>query len=317
MSEENKNSILYSPEIEYEKNYDTSGQLTNEGNKTEEEDKDLLEKIHENINNIENILPILPNGMGNMLKPIITVINKVIPNDKIPDEPDKNKENIYVYPNGSDNKTPEYEYPPSFFRDEPDPFVIETTNKTKPEIIMNNYNYDLVSIIDDYLEKLYKDVMNYFNNIITMISGIEVANYEKLMGQYTISADKVSTNYKHLSDSIIRSQLSRQMKTRLYNKMFNLDKTIIQIKTCKVGVEQRIRYYQASYQDDSNIENIVSNRLLEKNRMDYDLKYKQNFTNLYKYLNSSEILFNECLCMSINEIQAKTILLEKEGLDLW
>lgn len=309
-------NILYTPDIDYERNYDTTGKIDIKAENQQQQNKDLIEKLYENINNIENVLPLLPDNTDKMLKPIITVINKILPKDKVLEEPDRNKETIYLYPSDKAEETPKYDYPSSFFRDEPDPFVITVSNKNKPEIITNNYNYDLISIINDYLKKLYEDIINYFNNISIILAEVEGRNYSKIMSKYNISTEKVSLNYKHLSDLIIKSQLSREMKTRLYNKMFNLDKTIIQIKTCKVGVEQRIRYYQSIYQSENTIENTISNRLLEKSRMEYDLKYKKNFTNLYKYLNSSEILFDECLCMCINEIQAKAILIKEEGLDL-
>ena len=61
----------------------------------------------------------------------------------------------------------------------------------------------------------------------------------------------------------------------------------------------------------------ISHKVLENCRFTYDNKYKENFINLYKYLNSSIELLKECLKMHSNEIQMKCILLKKEGNDLW
>ena len=64
-------------------------------------------------------------------------------------------------------------------------------------------------------------------------------------------------------------------------------------------------------QDDNNFNEAISNKILGQSRIIYDKKYKQNFFNLYKYLNSSVILLNECFNMYLSEAQAKIILKEK------
>lgn len=207
--------------------------------------------------------------------------------------------------------------PDNFFRDDEDQFIIKTSNKDKLVIIKETYKYDLACIINDYNNKIKNLLNNYINNVLILFKNLDVSIYSKILNTYDLSTDKVSTNYKHLSDLIIRSQTTRQMNMRLYNKIFSIDKTISHIRSCKIGVEQRLRYYTSEYQEDSSFNNFISNRFLENSRMMYDEKYKQNFFNLYKYLNSSVILLNECFNLLINEAQAKIILIEKEGTDLW
>ena len=63
--------------------------------------------------------------------------------------------------------------------------------------------------------------------------------------------------------------------------------------------------------NDNNFNEAISNKILGQSRIIYDKKYKQNFFNLYKYLNSSVILLNECFNMYLSEAQAKIILKEK------
>ena len=70
-------------------------------------------------------------------------------------------------------------------------------------------------------------------------------------------------------------------------------------------------YYEEDYIDDNNFNEAISNKILGQSRIIYDKKYKQNFFNLYKYLNSSVILLNECFNMYLSEAQAKIILKEK------
>jgi hypothetical protein len=56
--------------------------------------------------------------------------------------------------------------------------------------------------------------------------------------------------------------------------------------------------------------------MLDNVKIAYDKKYKENLFNLYKYLNSSVILINECFSMFIQEAQAKAILIKEEGIKL-
>lgn len=207
--------------------------------------------------------------------------------------------------------------PDDFFRNDDDPFIIKVKNKDKLTIIKDTYKYDLACVINDYNNKLKNALNNYINNVLISFKNLDVSMYSKVLDTYKLSTDRVSDDYKHLSDLIIRSQTTRQMNMRLYNKIFSIDKTISHIRTCKIGVEQKLRYYTAEYQTESNFNDFINNRFLENSRMMYDEKYKQNFFNLYKYLNSSVILLNECFKLLINEAQAKIILIEKEGNDLW
>lgn len=311
-----KNDILYRPDLDYDKKYDTEG-YQEEISETEEYDKEsIIESLKEDINNIKAVLPLLPVDLIDMAKKPLTVIESVIGDLETEKKPVKKEESIIIT-TGKKEDDDEDIYPDTFFRDDEDPFVIISNRKDKVTIIKETYDYDLASVIADYIGKLNKATNEYLNNLLTVTKSIEKNQYSKVVNNYTGNTSKVSKDYKHLSDLIIRSQLTRQMKTRLYNKRFNLDNSIAHIRSCKAGVEQKIRYYEANYQDGNTYTDLLNNRLLENSRMMYDKKYKQNFFNLYKYLNSSVILLDECFKMHINEAQAKIILMMKEGNELW
>lgn len=312
-----KNDILYRPDLNYDKKYDTEG-YQEETPELEEYDKEsVIESLKENIDNIKAVLPLLPGDLIDMAKKPLTVIESVIGDlGDIEDKPVRNEESIVVIIGKKDDEE-EDKYPDTFFRDDEDPFIIINNRKDKVTVIKETYDYDLASVIADYIDKLNKAMNDYINSLLSVTKAIEKSQYSKVINPYTGNTSAVTKDYKHLSDLIIRSQLTRQMKTRLYNKRFNLDNSIAHIRSCKAGVEQKIRYYEASYQDGKAYTDLLSNRLLENSRMMYDKKYKQNFFNLYKYLNSSVILLDECFKMHINEAQAKIILMMKEGNELW
>lgn len=317
MTNENldKYNILHKPGLDYDKKYDSTNVSQEVEENEQYQQQPILDNIISNIGGINSLLPLLPSDMQEIIKNPLTIIEQITGDFEEPkhttiDEilkvlPQDNKGNIEnILPTGP-------------FRDEPERFDIVINNNNKVDIIKDKYNSDMISIINDYLDKLNKVLIKYVNNIIPSINTIGSDKFLKVLSQYTVESKNVSVNYKHLSDLIIKSQLGRKMKTQFYLKMFNVDKTITHIRACKIIVEQQIRYYEAQYDKATTYNSAINNRLLENSRLTYDVKYKENFTNLYKYLNSSVIVLNECIQMLINEVQSKAILIEKEGNNLW
>ena len=315
----NKDNILYRPELDYDKKYDSIGSVepSFENIGEEEEDNSLLDDIIENIENIKQVLPLLTDEMQSIVNKPLAVVDKVIGDTDVPPgKPDPGNEQLIITTEKKEDDDDDV-YPETFFRDDDDPFEIIVKKKDNITYIKDSYNYDLTSIIADYIIKVNQVMNNYLNNIFQALKPLDVSLYSKVLENCNIHSSEVSKDYRHLSDLIIRSQITRKMKIRMYNKLYNLDKSIAHIRNCKAGVEQRLRYYEAQYQDAKSYNDLLSNRFLENSRMMYDKKYKQNFFNLYKYLNSSVILLEECFEMYINEAQAKIILLMKEGNELW
>lgn len=314
-----KLNILYQPDLDYDKHYDSEGDIddVDESEDIENSEDEASESLQSDIvDEIKTISTLLPEDMKDIINSPLAIIETLY--DEIKDITDKPiiKEEFITTEEvtSNDNKS---DIPEVFFRDDDDPFIITVKNKDKLTTIKEIYDYDLACIITDYTNKLKDSLNNYISSVLMSFKNLDVSMYSKILDTYNLSTDKVSDDYKHLSDLIIRSQITRQMNMRLYNRLFSIDKTISHIRACKIGVEQRLRYYSAEYQSESSFNDFVSNRFLENSRMMYDEKYKQNFFNLYKYLNSSVILINECFKLLINEAQAKIILIEKEGTDLW
>lgn len=313
-----KENILYRPTIDYDKSYDTVN-IFRESNESEKEASsyNILDNLNNKIENIDSIINLLPEDLADIAKKPFEAIKHVI--GDISDNPEKipSEEEISVSVVTEEKEEIKDFYPDSPFRKDSEPIRIEVSTNDKIDVIKKEYEYDLVSIIEDYINNLDMIMDKYMKNIMSLMSGINSSLYVKVLTKYELNTGKVSTNNKHLSDIIIRSQISRTMRSKMYNKLFNIDKTITHIKMCKIGVQQRLRYYEASYTKDNSFDNIISNKMLENSRMLYDKKYKQNFINLYKYLNSSVMVLDECFNMFINEAQAKIILMKKEGFDLW
>lgn len=314
ISKQEKLDIFYTPEIDYDRNYDSAGYINNidytEETVSEEfPESDIIEEIN-------LILTLLPDDMKDIVNKPLSIIETI--HDELKNIKDKPiiKEEEFITGEIKDEDN-DVEFPGDFFRKDEDPFIIKVNNKDRLSAIKDTYDYDLACIITDYTNKLKATLNEYINNVLIALKNVDTTMYEKILNPYTLSTDKVNKDLKHLSDLIIRSQIAREMNMRLHDKLFSIDKTISHIRACKIGVEQKLRYYEAEYQEESGFNDFLSNRFLENSRKMYDEKYKQNFFNLYKYLNSSVILLNECFKLLINEAQAKIILIEKEGNDLW
>lgn len=324
--EENKKNLFYRPDINYDKNYDTEYIEETEELSLPLETESKIDSIKQHIIEIQRVLPMLPVELANMainsLKPIESMLEDI---ENIDSSSTPNEDIVFIIPESKPTPDPESDDPnkpspippTSFFRPDPDPFIVPTGTRDPIVRIKEEYNYDLISIIEDYVDKITGALNNYFNKMLVILKPLDKEVYSKAIDVYTGNTADVSKNFKHLSDLVIRSQLARDMRIRMYNKKYTLDNSITHIRTCKIGMEQRIRYYEAEYTNGQSYADTISDRFLESSRMMYDQKYKQNFINLYKYLNSSVILYNECLNMHLNEIQAKSILLMKEGNDLW
>lgn len=331
----NKDDILYSPNLDYDKNYDTSGSYIDDDPlddefSTSDDSKELLNNILKNIENIKQASNLFPSEIKELINTPLNAIEYVIGDIEKDPEPVIEtirtvtiKENEPTNSNeptiGNDHSDGQTVSKPTYLlvEDNTDPVRITVNRTDKVALIKQQYEYDLVSIIDDYINKLNIETNKYAITTLSLMSGLDYSAYSKIQSKYVANSDDVSKDNKHLSDLIVRSQISKSMKARLYKKMFSIDKTITHLRMCKIGMQQRLRYYEESYQNGDSIDNCVSNKILENSRALYDARYKQNFINLYKYLNSSVILVNECMNMTVNEIQSKTILLKKEGTKLW
>jgi hypothetical protein len=79
---------------------------------------------------------------------------------------------------------------------------------------------------------------------------------------------------------------------------------------------QRERYYSEKYKDSANYTESHSNALLRESRALYDSAYSSALYNMYKYLNSSVMIVNDVLNMTVKEAQAKAMLL-KSGVNIF
>lgn len=317
--------LLYKPDLSYNKNYYTDGHLYESNNDTESnEQSNSSNSIVDNIDSLNQLkedlmskLPLLPESIQGIIKPSIDIVGGVIDDlvdkkDEFPDDEDPGIDIIPVYPDNDDNNntTPnDTEKAPS------NPFGSESNNTISiPEIeidveleIEKQYVKDLSDILKDYLSKQNAAMRDYINSVITY------ASYSKTNSLKTYTSVTVSNkDLTHVTDYVTKSKISIKQQMRLYKKLFTIDETIYHLRAVKVAKEQLKRYKTNQKIEDTDLLTKSANNLLIESRLVAEKKYEENFYGLYKYLNSSVIIFNECMNTFVKQKRSLILLNNEE-----
>lgn len=315
--------LLYRPDLSYEKSYYTEGDLFNVNDNTNINSNDLNDDSSNKVDNIKDLqqniiskLPTIPQDILDVFLPPFLVIKDVlddlIDNPPIPPQPEPEEmpepEPIpgvmpdIIYPD------PDPDYPSDPFGKEEDIYVDVEVEVIPEDVIIDiEYRKDMLDILEDYLIKYNNILDKYIANIITSLS---VSKHSSL--KVLTTKELKDKDLSHVTDYLTKSKITLRQQIKLYKKMFNIDETIFHIRSAKVANEQRKRYRTNKKLKDENTLAKTGNDLLRESIMVAEKKYEENFYGLYKYLNSSVILFNECTSTVIKQKQALVLINNKE-----
>lgn len=192
----------------------------------------------------------------------------------------------------------------------------------KPRSIVNiavdRYKKDTVDLQKYYLNQLRCALQNYFHQVLMVMAETNIGDVDKLTTNFDGNAVKIPAgqNLEHLRDYIVRSQIIRNQKSRLFKKTHNVDQTVMHLRAWHAAEKERERYYMEKYGDSGTYLDSESNALLRESRSTYDNAYSQSLYDMYKYLNSSVIVISDILDMSLKESKAKGKLL-KAGVNIF
>ena len=318
--------MLYKPNLTYSKNYYTEGNLYDNSSNFDDSSSsitnkpaDKIDRLEELRNEILNKLPMMPEDIVDAFLPPFYIINGIVQDlqnnkDNLPTLPDKEESEVIVIPGSDDDDSDDEsnlgEVPDNPFDIEKEDGFINIKIEEVPKDIELEVEYisDLTDIIKDYLEKYNAVYDTYINGALSFYS---LSNHKDIKNIETKDLTK-NTNLSHISDFVTKSNISVKQKVRLANKMFDLDETIFHIRATKVANELRKRYYSNEKLEDKNILTKGANDLLKESRIISQKKYEENFYALYKYLNSSVIIFNECIGAVVKQKRALITLNNEE-----
>lgn len=310
--------ILYSPNLGYKKNYYTEGKIDsdiNSSNNTEDSSLNITkeENINNLINKIEENMQFIPTefisiylspffGMKDEYDRLKIEIREPIDNSEPAPEDDNTITIKPIDPIIEDDKNDGDE--PDLFEDL-DNLIIEVDEIKDPvDVIRDEYYTDFIDIYEDYLDKMDLVMESYTLAVGQVLSANAT---DDMLIDYDTRNIK-NENLKHLSDYIIKSNVSLIQLLRLHKKLFHIDEIITHVRNIRIANEQRLRYNGIKELEQKTFLDVDSNIILKESIRVSEKKYEENLYGLYKYLNSSVILFNESLnTMSKQNIAMMTI----------
>lgn len=191
------------------------------------------------------------------------------------------------------------------------------TPRTLVQIAQDSYKSDQLDLQRFYLQKMRMALQRYFHHLLGLTAELNLSDPDMLTKNY--DGDNVtgfSANARHLHDTIVRSQIQRLQKARVFKKVANTDQTLCHMRAWHAAEKERERYYNEAYGDSEEFVDSESNALLRQARADYDAAYKLALYNMYKYLDASVKLTEDILDHTLTEAKAKAKLI-KEGVNIY
>lgn len=312
--------LLYKPNLTYDKDYYTEGNIYTDSEDISNNDSSSsnnltskVEVLEELKNELLSKLPLVPESVKDIIKPSIDLIGDIVDDlvdkkDDFEDDKDDDIEIMPVYPSDNDSEKVPTEVPDNPFKSEStNTITLPDTTIDIEEEIEKKYAEDLTDILSDYIKKQNNAIQNYINSLLTYAAYAETTN----MNRYTSKTIK-NKNLTHITDYITKSKISIRQQIKLYNKLFTIDETIYHLKSVKVAKEQLKRYKLNEEMEDKNLLTKSANDLLTESILIAEKKYEENFYGLYKYLNSSVILFNECMNTFVKQKRSLILLNNEE-----
>jgi len=191
------------------------------------------------------------------------------------------------------------------------------TPKSLVQVAHESYKSDQLDLQKFYLQKMRMALQRYFHHILGLTVELGLSDPDMLTKKYDgNNVVGIGINSNHLHDTIIRSQIQRLQKARLFKKVANADLTVTHMRAWNVAAKARERYYTEAYGDSAEFVDSEANMLLRQARADYDAAYKLSLYNMYKYLDASVKLTEDILDHTLVEAKAKAKLV-KEGVDIF
>lgn len=324
---EDKRNIFYQPDLKLEKHYETEGKFTDKGSyiNTTQTEVQTIPNLIEEIDMLKKTLIFVPDAISKAINTMLVTLHFILilaDDEKITEDLTNDKDSIINGNTVGDliitehNKT-EFEedkdngeVPDGFFNKRFRSKKITTEGLTLADKINRKYYKGVYSISNSYLDKI-KSVLSNYN--VNLISAIPIKDLGILEKPYTLSYDQLveqlGVEKGHLSDFLVKTEKVRHQKERMLHKLFNDEKSLVLIKKCELSRSLLCRYYDKAKTGDFLQDSILMQQIKgEEERLD------QNINQLYRYLNSSVVLTDECLSLYLKEGIIKDNI-NKEGIE--
>lgn len=265
-----------------------------------------IKNLRKRIDYVRGSLGVLPNDLGFILEKTYDFIEKELDSieaqeignikiNKITIDTDREEyadiETIYGYEDTTTKLSSDYEdidlFPSNDIK------IVATERPDIGSLITESSNSDSISIYEMFNNGLNSTIVSVLKSIALATREVPNINAAKLYQEFYNNSGNIEDNFRHLCDSIHRSQIERSQKARLMDKLHNVEKTAFHIRSKNTANELRKRYYESKRDEDVDYIGTKNNEYLRKARIDYDKKYKNALSDMYKYFNSANNMVEE------------------------
>lgn len=322
-TEENKQSLMYKPNIKYDEDYSTNyvgkpDVVIPDVSKTPDP---TIPEVGETLDKLQNLIDGLPDDIKDLVNNVFDHVDDIwdeelkdkeyedIPPefdwDVIPD-PDPKPDP----PDGGGDKEPGDDDESDDIWGTDDLPEIEEKETPKDEIVDKEYVKHLTDVIEDYANKLNNVLTEFWTNVLISIYKKSGDDIKFIMNNILLTSRDIKEGKRHLLDLGIKSQINKNVKMDFYCNLFTREESIVHLKQFKIAYELRKRYAKIQEPDGKTKTGAMDANMLKAVTISADKKYDVAYSNLYKYLNSSTIVLSDILNTYLQEIKSKQIMIE-------
>lgn len=182
------------------------------------------------------------------------------------------------------------------------------------ESVDREFVYLLTKLVKHYTDRLKDILNNYYFNIIRYNLGQSEENIKFIFNKMKLTSNDILNHSKHLLDSSVKNENVAALRTEFFKNTFSIRDTAIHVRSFYVSHELRKRYTNIKYSKGKSIANSMSDSVLTKLNMQYELQYRKNFENLFRYLESSLKITEDILRLHIQDGLNKSTIIKKGGI---
>ncbi len=225
--------------------------------------------------------------------------------------PDYDRDPTRPKPPGGPDDDDEEEDDPEMW-DPPDVDIIYKDPEIRKQID-KEFIYLLTKISLYYTEKLKDLINNYIYNILRNNMDMDDEKLDFVHSKLVIASNDILNHSKHLLDITVKDEDMANMKIEFLKNNFNFKHTTTHIRSFYVSNELRCRYTDISYSNGKSMVNAMSDALLKQMHAKYELQYRNDFENFFRYINSSLKVTSDIIGTLIEKNISKSTLAKKNG----
>ena len=190
--------------------------------------------------------------------------------------------------------------------------VYETIEKTEQYKL--EYTKNMADLIHFYTSRLKGIVSDYYLYLFSSFSVINSAeDMAFLHNQLTPITSQVTDEMRHVMDTALRNEVVGANKMHFCINTFTLEGTLYHLKNLRAVQELRLRYAQIDKLENIESPDSMSNKILNSITDMYSAKYDVAYINLYKHLNGSLRITEDCAKTLMSCLKAKETIIRKGG----